>query len=80
MLMATGLRRIVKVKAQYYICTEASCKCRLITILQVTYIITNKNKHTYDASFEDLEKERFRLELFDQIERNPTNQIKKYDR
>ena len=48
--------------------------------MQFTDIIKNENEHIHDAKFEDLNKEeRFRQEVFDQIEKFLINQIKKYD-
>ena len=66
LLMATALRGTANPKkAQYYSCVEACSKCRFITNLQVTNITENKNKHTHDANFEDLDdlEERFRNEF-----------------
>ena len=63
---------------QHLVCVELSCKCRFLTILQVTKIIKNKKKYTHDANVQKLDEEQFGQEVFDQIKRKPTNRMKNF--
>ena len=59
-------------RAVYFKCVHGDCKCHVTTDPDVSVILKNQDNHNHDPDLQQIEEQKFRQQLFDKIDEDPT--------